>query len=246
MLMTSDNIRHETTHHVCHTRRPQSHRFIHKALRALMFRTLQQVASLDAGDAGERATLVAQVEELLQVCTDHLVHENTHFHAPMRERAPRAVAPFDADHEEHLSSIARLRQLLSVVAQGSPAARDNAYELYLELSRFVGENLEHMADEETAFTHALWEQFSDADIEAMDQRLQATFTPQEGAYYLRWMARGLNHAELQELVGKAMVAMPTPVFQGLCGLLQEELPAERWRRLACALTIAPMPGLKSA
>lgn len=246
MLTTDHPARDEATAQVCRGRRLQPYRFIHKALRALMLRTLQQAGQLDAGDAADRRALVAAVEELLQVCTDHLTHENRFFHAPLRERAPRAVLPFDDDHQGHVAAIAALRSRTDRVAAGGAGARADAYALYLELSRFVADNLEHMADEETLLTRALWEHFDDAEIRALEDRLRATFTPQESAYYMRWMLRGLNHAELEILAGGAREGMPAPAFDDLCAMLREELPAPRWARLARVLGLPAVPGLAQA
>jgi len=243
MLLTPPTDRDEATALVCHGDRLQPYRFIHKALRALMLRTLQQTATLDPADAGERAALLAAVEELLQVCSDHLAHENRYFHEPLRERAPRAVMPFDDDHEGHVAAIAALRQRVQRVTEGGPAVAADAYALYLDLSRFIADNLEHMAEEETQLTRALWQHFSDAEILGLEDRLRATFTPQENAYYLRWMVRGLNHAELSALVTGARADMPAPVFAELCEMLRAELPAGRWARLARAIDLPPVPGL---
>ncbi|MBX3611616.1 MAG: hemerythrin domain-containing protein [Hydrogenophaga sp.] len=246
MLMTPDNHQSENTQFVCHSARVQSYRFIHKALRALMFRTLQQVASLDADDAGERTTMVAQVEELLQVCSDHLDHENRFFHSALRERAPRAVMPFDDDHDDHVGTIAQLRHQLDQVAMGGSAAAQHAYALYLGLTRFVGENLEHMAEEETTLTRTLWQHFSDDEIHALEGRLQASFAPQESAYYLRWMARSLNHAELATLMQGARAGMPAAAFAELCDLVRDALPQNRWARLSRTLGVQAVPGLATA
>lgn len=246
MLMTETPNLSETTAAVCHAGRLQPYRHIHKALRALMFRTLQQAATLDAADAADRTTLVAAVDELLQVCSEHLGHENSHFHAALRERAPRAVLAFDDDHQGHELSIAALRTQLASVAAGGAAVRGEAYALYLALTRFVGENLEHMADEETRLTHAFWQHFSDAEIESIEHRLRATFSPEKSAYYARWMARGLDDVELAALAAGAQAAMPAEVFGGLFDLLRAELPAPRQARLARALGLPPVSGLVTA
>jgi len=232
MLMTENPTLDETTAAVCHAGRVQPYRFIHKALRMLMFRTLQQAATLDAADTTDRAALVGAVEELLKVCSEHLGHENTFFHAALRERAPRAVLAFDDDHQGHELSIAALRTQLRRVAAGGAAVRGEAYALYLALTRFIGENLEHMADEETRLTHALWQHFGDAEIEAIEQRLLATFSPEKHAYYARWMARGLDDVELATLAGGAREAMPPEAFAGLFELLAAELPIPRQARPA--------------
>ena len=49
----------------------------------------------------------------------------------------------------------------------SARALDGGYELYLRLSVFIGENLEHMAEEESTLTQALWDHFSDEEILAL-------------------------------------------------------------------------------
>jgi hypothetical protein len=246
MLMTGSTSRDATVAAVAASPRRQPYRFIHKALRALMFRTLKQAATLDAARVDERAALQAAVNELLQVCSDHLAHENTFFHEPLRARAPRAVLPFDDDHQSHVQAIASLRARLAQVVEGGAAARGHAYALYLELSRFVGENLEHMADEETQLTQALWQHFSDAEIVALEDRLRASFSAQEAAYYLRWMARGLDDEELEALAQGARAGMPAPAFVGFASLILDELPASRRARLARALDLPPVPGLVAA
>jgi len=171
MLDTTKASEAASTMVVAASHRLQPYRFIHKALRALMFRTLQEVATLDAAQITQRAEMLAAVDELLRVCTDHLTHENSFMHAPLRERALRSVLAFDDDHQDHERSIAALRTRMQQVAEGGSRVRAVAYALYLDLSRFVGENLEHMADEETRLTQALWQHFSDAEIAAIEGRL---------------------------------------------------------------------------
>lgn len=246
MLMTETPSRDEATTTVCHGARLQPYRLTHKALRTLMFRTLQQLATLDASDAAQRRTMVAEVSEMLQVCADHLAHENCFFHTTLRERAPRAVLPFEDDHHGHAQCIAELQAELAGVAKGGPAVRGAAYALYLKLSRFVGESLEHMADEETRLTQAFWQHFDDGEIAAIEQRLHATFSVEKLVYYTRWMARSLDDSELQTLAAGAQAAMPPDAFGGLWAVLMDELPPPRRARLARALGMAAVPGLMTA
>jgi hypothetical protein len=231
---------------VANSDRLQPYRFIHKALRALMFRTLQQVASLDAARVDERAEMQVAVEELLQVCVDHATHENRFFHAPVRERAPHAVLAFDGDHHEHFRTIAALREQLARLVEGGASARRHAYALYLDLSRFIGESLEHMAEEETQLTLALWQNFSDPEIQAMGDALRATHGAQESAYYLRWLARSLDDAELADMISAARNGMPAQAFAGYAEAILGELPTPRRARLATLLGVSPVPGLVDA
>lgn len=218
------------------TARFSPYRFIHKGLRALMFSTLRNAGALDVTLAFERAQLVDEVERLLAICADHLAHENQFFHEALRQRAPRAVLPFHEDHLEHVEAIDRLRLLLQRVRDADdPQAASLAYELYLRLSVFIGENLAHMAEEESVLMQALWAHFSDAEIMDIERALQATIAPEEMAFYLRWMARGMNASEIVTVLAGARPNLPAPVFDDLAALVRAEVPATRWAHVARAL-----------
>lgn len=245
MLMMTTPSSAEALEQVGSGRRIQPYRAIHKGLRQLMMRTLNLAATLDASLPDERDQLAAAVEELLRTCADHLEHENTYFHAPLRQRAERAVLAFEDDHQHHLASIEELHKRLAVVKLGTDDVRQHAYALYLELTRFVAENFEHMADEETQLTLALWQHFSDEEIEEFENRLRASLTPQENAYYLRWIAVGSDATELADMARQARASMPADAFEGVCALLSDVLPAPRWTRLARELGVPPVPGFVS-
>jgi hypothetical protein len=224
---------------VCASPRFQPYRFIHKALRALLWQTLQRSGSLDAGEPDQRAQLVDEVELMLAVCADHVAHENRFFHEALRARAARAVLAFQHEHLEHLGAIADLRLLLSRLRDGpAEAAPALAYELYLRLSDFVGEQLAHMVEEETTLTRALWEHFDDAALRGFSEALHQTLSPQEMDFYLRWMARGLNGAELAQMLDEARRSGPPPAFAAMAAVMQQELGPVRWSALdaAAALT----------
>lgn len=226
----------------CATPRFSPYRFIHKGLRALMFSTLHQAGALDATLPAERAQLVEQVERLLTVCADHVAHENQFFHEALRQHAPRAVLPFHEDHREHVEAIEHLSLLLQRVRDAGPAqAGSLAYELYLRLSVFIGENLAHMAEEESVLMQALWAHFSDTEILAIDCALQATISPADMAFYLRWMAHGMNASELAQLLSAVRPQMPAEAFDGVVALVRAELPAARWAEVARAVGLPASP-----
>lgn len=218
--------------------RRQPYRPIHKAIRHLLCRGLQQLGCLDVSRPEDLAAAIRLVDELLQVCSDHLAHENRHFHRALRARAPRAVLPFDDDHRSHEDAMAELRGRLQALQQGGAAVRGAGHGLYLALSRFVGENLEHMADEETQLTQALWQHFSDAEIAALEAELQASLGDTERLFYLRWLARSLNDSELGELASVVRQQLPMPAFRGWVAVVGAELDAPRRARLLQPLDLA--------
>lgn len=228
------------------TARFSPYSFIHKGLRVLMFTTLQQAGALDASRPEDRAQIVDEVERLLATFADHVAHENQFFHEPLRQRAPRAVLPFHEDHLEHQDALDALGRLLVRLRDAPEAhARTLAYELYLRLSVFIGENLEHMAEEESTLTQALWDHFSDEEIVAMETALQATLAPHEMAFYLGWMAQGMNAGETATLLAAARPSMPPEAFAGLTGIAQAAMPPARWAAVARTLGLPPVPGLVS-
>lgn len=249
-LPTSSNAVHGSAHRhdaiatASATPRHMPYRFIHKGLRALMFSTLRNAGALDAADTQDRDQIVDEVDRLLAVCADHLAHENQFFHEALRQRAPRAVLPFHEDHLGHLDAIAALRlQLQRLRNAGAEQAPALAYALYLRLSAFIGENLEHMAEEESVLTQALWAHFSDDEIVALEAALEASLAPHEMAFYLRWMARGLNATEATRLLAGARTQVPEALFAQLADTVQAEMPALRWARVARALGLPAVPGL---
>jgi hypothetical protein len=220
------------------------YRHIHKGLRVLMAHTLQRAGALDASDAAERATIVDDVERLMATCTDHLAHENQFFHEALRARAPRAVLPFQDDHLGHLESISALRLLLQRLREAEGASAEAlAYELFLRLSVFVGENLEHMAEEESTLTQALWAHFTDAELAAIEGALHATLSPEEMGFYLGWMGQGLNAGEAVAMLQGLRLHAPAEVFNGVTATFQAVMPASRWARVARGLGLPPVPGL---
>lgn len=237
MLMTQHPTRDAATQAVCHGHRPQPYRFIHKALRLKMTGVLTQLAAADPHDDTERRDALGALEELLSVCEAHLTHENGHFHRPLAAAGSRAVLAFEDDHEDHVAHIRALRDAARAVEDSADTRAEGFYALMLQFSRFVGENFEHMADEETLLTHALWSAFDDATILGFEHGLTSTFTPEQSAYYLRWMARALNAAELADLLHGARGDVPADVFGVLWGIVREEVTNARWSRIAIALDL---------
>jgi hypothetical protein len=82
---------------------------IHKALRSFMSETLLRIGRIDVADAADRDAALAQLDELLDLCTDHLRHENEFVHTAIEARQPAGSKRIAEEHGEHLESIAALR-----------------------------------------------------------------------------------------------------------------------------------------
>jgi hypothetical protein len=219
---------------------------IHKALRAMMFDTLERLGRLDVHDAEDRQYALDQVERLLAQLANHVHHENTILHTAIEARRPGAAAVTSEAHTEHLDSIADLRAEIRVLRSAAAAhAAPIALRLYRHLALFVAENLEHMQVEETANNAALWTLYTDAELGALHGRLVASIEPAELMQVATWMARASHPQELAGLLAGMQSGMPPQTFDALLSLMRPQLDEGRWAKLARALGLPPVPGLVS-
>lgn len=202
---------------------------IHKALRLFMSDTLTRVGRLDLDDPLEMAATLGQLEGLLEVCRGHLGHENDYIHTAIEARRPGASLRIAGEHEEHLEAIAALESEAAALRTWPGAAA--AHRLYRHLALFIAENFAHMNIEETAHNAALWELYSDAELNGIHDRLLASIDPAEMAGVLRWMLPALNPAERAAMLREMRQQMPPPVFQGIIELVRPRLDASAWRKL---------------
>lgn len=217
------------------------YRWIHKALRARMCRVLVQAGQIDVGDAAALATTLDAVDGLLAQCRAHLQHENEYVHAAMEAAQPGssvAAADDHADHEAHIGALCAA----SAALRREPSA-DGALRLYHALALFVSENLAHMHMEETEHNAVLWRHCSDAQIQAVEQRLHASLTPAEMADTLPWLSQCLNASERAQLMLGLQHSLPAPVFEAALGRMMAPLNEPQRAVLCRALGRAPIPGL---
>lgn len=216
------------------TPRHDIYAFIHKGLRAFMAHALVRTGRLDVHDEAERAEVSEELRALLTICRHHLHTENTHVHPALGARQPEAVSRIEHEHHEHEAAIAALERLVDGLAEGAEAQR----RLYLDLSVFVAENFEHMQREETQMNAALWATHSDAEIQAIEQRIVASHEPQAMQLALRWMLPHLAPAERAAMLGGMRAQAPAEAFEGVLGMIRPLLGGRDWLKLTQALGLS--------
>jgi len=217
---------------------------IHKALRSLMCDTLVRMGRLDVEDAHERATVLGQLETLLEFCRGHVQHENEFVHSAIEARLPGGAAVTASDHLEHVDSIDQLaREAAALAAAGATDREPLALRLYRHLALFVAENFQHMHIEETANAAALWAHYSDAELFALHDRLLASLPPEEHLLVARWMVPASTPAERAGMFGAMKTQMPPEACRGMLMHVQPYLDAQGWIKLSRAVGVPQVPGL---
>ena len=232
-------------HSVAQSDRLQPYRLIHKAVRAEMAGTLLAAGRTDPHDEAALQALQAQVDDLLRLVDKHLQTENAFMHPALRERLPRVAQEFDDEHAAQRDAAQLVRGALDALRAAGPgdAAQPALYRLYLELSTWVAHHFEHMADEETSLTLAFWDRFGDDELHAIEQRIVASFPPQDLQAMIGLILRSLNHAERVGWLRPMSEAMPRDAFGAVLDQAQRVLGTGEWHKLARAFNVPAVPGL---
>lgn len=214
------------------------YRGIHKALRAVMADTLLAAGRFDADDDAEVADVVARARILAGYCRHHLDNENAYIHPAMESRSPGSSSGTAMDHAHHLESIDALEQAIVALAMAGKDSRDDAaYELYLVLSTFVGENLAHMDVEERHNNAVLWRTHSDRELQDIEQAIVSGLTPDLLLAFMRWMIPAVTPSERAGMLGGMQAAMPQEAFAGILDVVLPYLNGEERAKLTDALRL---------
>lgn len=220
---------------------------IHKALRAFMADTLIAVGRADPSDPQDVADASGRVTALMALCEAHVQHENSFVHPAIEARTPGVCGEVAQDHVEHLHHIQRLRAAAQPLPGLDATLQAGAlHELYLELSLFVADNLQHMHVEETRHNAAIWSAYTDAELRGIHDALVATIEPAEMMQVMRWMLPQMHAQERLQVLGGMRQGAPAPVFQAVLDVVQPHLSLRDWAKLTQGLGLPAVPGLVEA
>lgn len=218
--------------------RPNLYRPIHKAVRLLLHRLVEQAGRTDYADGAQLAALVAAVRDGFELLQFHAEHEERFLAPLIRAAAPEVARALDAAHHDQEAQLPALLELLEEARQAGPAADAQGHAFTVALSRLAGELQVHMADEEEQAMPALQGALSDAQLMEVHQTLVGAVPP---ATMARWAALMLPAASVPErlaLLSGVRATAPAEAFQGLLALARRVLPAEEARELEGRLLAA--------
>jgi hypothetical protein len=172
----------------------------------------------------------------------HLDIEERFVHSAIDRKRPGAITEVRKDHEAHQRDFALLLADADALEQAAPDAvfeqKAIAHHLYLSFSRFVGDNLVHMAFEETAVNALLWELFTNEELQGIFGQIVGSESPDQLMRGVRWILPSLDPDQRAKLVLRARGNIPAPVFSQLMGALQAFLAPRDHDKLLRALQLA--------
>ncbi len=213
-------------------------RQIHKGIRAVASALEAEAGRTDFRSREEVQALQRKVDEAFSVFESHAEHESEHFLPLLRVCAPHVAADCEADHRAQELRLRDLRTALSRAAAGGGKAVALGHAFVLGLSRFHGEMLVHMADEEERLMPALWAAFDDDALLRVHRVLLESLSPAEKLASMRWMLPALAAAERVALLAGLRESAPRSAFEAIARVAREVLPREEWARLESDLAPA--------
>lgn len=207
---------------------------IHKGLRMAHANLLIRLGSADLEDPRALRGLLAHLRDHLELCVEHLRHEETVIHTALAAHAPGAVAEVEAMFDANRAALPDLYRRIGALETASPAqSRKAGRDLYLAYSRFVAGDLAQMAHEEEVILPLLQAIFDDSALIALKTRIVLSMTPQVGAGMLRMIIPAARHRERLSLLRAVGSATQSDIFEALLReVVRPSLCDREWRRLA--------------
>jgi hypothetical protein len=211
---------------------------VHKGIRAVASALEAEAGRTDFRSRDAVQALQGKVDEAFAIFEAHAEHENEHFTPLLRVCAPDVAADCEADHRAQALRLRDLRTALARAAAGGPMAPALGHAFVLGLSRFHGEMLVHMADEEDRLMPALWGTFDDGALRRVHQALLESLSPAEKLASMRFMLPALGPVERRELLAGVRESAPAAAFEAIARVAREVLPHDEWDRLEADLSCA--------
>jgi Hemerythrin HHE cation binding domain len=217
--------------------RPNPYAVVHKGIRALMLRLVEEAGKTDYAEAPTVAVLRVEAENVFRVLESHAEHEDR-FVAPLiRAADPSLARSLDAEHGEQPRKLADLRAALDGVLSAPPSeARGRGHAFTVAVSRFVGESMAHMADEEERAMPALWSALDDASIAEVHKALVESIPPAERLRAAAWMLPAMNAEERLQLLSELRSTAPAGALEAILSVARRVLDPAAWTRLEAALS----------
>jgi hemerythrin-like domain-containing protein len=215
---------------------------IHKGLRTMLYETAIELQRTDFNNEEESETILQKITAVVDLFDNHAHTEDTMAFPAVEQYEPSVVDAFEKEHVKDHELSQKLRTLIVIFS--SLKTDDEKINLGSAFRKafveFLVFNLEHMAKEEDVINNLLWRYYSDEEIQAIEQKIVSSQTPETAAIATKWMFRGLSNHEIVCWLKIVEKNAPEFVFNNLFGTAEKELPGLRFRQVLEGLTEGAM------
>jgi hypothetical protein len=206
-----------------HDPRTHLYRFIHKAVRARLGQLSALAFRTDFGDPAELRALRARVRGDFVLLGKHAGHEDEFIMPLLEAHAPSVAQRLElAHHEQHEDMPALEAQLASIEAT-HPEVGERGAAFCIALSRYIADQLQHMADEETLAMPALYAALDDERLIALHDELVGSMPPEETMQWLQIMLPSLSAPERAGVLFGMRQSAPAEAFEAVLELARQVL-----------------------
>lgn len=180
---------------------------------------------VDFNDAQQLAAFRAEVQKAFTLLAAHADHENEWIAPVIAKHAPELADHIGAAHDEHEAHFHAILSGLDAIDASSADAPVKGHRIVVALSRFFGDLMVHMADEEEKVMPAIWSVMTEAAVEKLHHDLVASVPPDEMAQWAVYMIPAANTPERVAMLGGMKMSAPPHVFQMFRDLARKLLSA---------------------
>ncbi len=208
------------------------YRPIHKAIRHLLFSTSRQVGLADFADDAITQETLATLDRTIGFLREHRGHEDVLVHPALESKVPGITASFAEDHEEDDRLSTEIEQLGVRIRNANGAQRvELGVEVHERFNAYVGIYLGHLYREETELQQALWDNFTDEELIAMDAAIARDIPPERMGDWLTEMCGSYNPDEISLILNIVKAEAPPEVFQGVTQLAEGVMQPAMWAKV---------------
>jgi hypothetical protein len=186
---------------------------LHKGLRRALCGLLGKLGRTDFANPAAAAEMLAALRQQLALSAKHLHHIDVEIHSALEARAHGSTAALESVHNHHRAAFSALEAFIQSIEVAGPAERDDlGHALYLRFSQFLAEVFLHMAEEETVTLPLLHELFSDAELDAMHERIVGALAPEMAIAFMQLIIPALGNDERVEFLAVARASASPEAF----------------------------------
>jgi hypothetical protein len=214
------------------------YRPIHKALRLSLSNLLTKLGSTDFLDEAAGSEAIVALRQQVALSRSHLRYEEEYIHPLLEQRSNEPLHGLEDDHRHHEQRLTELEELAFAIESAADDEKPSLGQLlYLTFSRFVAEDLMHMAEEETTTLALLHRHFTDPELQEIEGAIVAAHPPEKLMSTLSLMIPAMNMSERVGFLRNIRASAPPEAFEAvLSNVAEPSLAPQEWQLLEKQLT----------